>query len=138
MQQNHPSLFLSRFRSKSLKNLSQGDIISPSSHPIICIGAIMKNKYTTITLFPEDGAAFIPYRGRGQANLRFLNPFLNSTSLAIKIIKAWDIQASSFGISFSGLTLRPYLRLGFLFKVLPSDHIYQSRGFPFDTYIVQK
>ena len=50
-----------------------------------------------------------------------LKSFLSSTSLVIKIIKAWIIQANSFGISFSGLTLRPYL----------------SRGFPFDTYIVQ-
>jgi hypothetical protein len=42
--------------------------------------------------------------------------FPNSIRLAIKIIKAWKIQAVSFGISFSGLTLRPY----------------PSRGFPFD------
>ena len=67
--------------------------------------------------------------------LESLDNFLSSTSLAIKIIKAWIIQANSFGISFSGLTLRPHLRLGFLFKVLPSDHIYQEISF--DNFIIQ-
>lgn len=35
-------------------------------------------------------------------------------------------QASSFGISLVGPTLGPCLRLEYLFKVLPSDHVFKK------------
>ena len=69
--------------------------------------------------------AFFHKRPMLHSNGKFVS-FPNSRRLAIRIIKAWKIQAVSFGISFLGLTLRPYLRLGFLFQVLPSDHIHQE------------
>ena len=77
-------------------------------------------------LHPTQGlVGFFHKRLTLHLNGKFVS-FPNSIRLAIKIIKAWKIQAVSFGISFLGLTLRPYLRLGFLFQVLPSDHIHQE------------
>ena len=47
-------------------------------------------------------------------------------------------QASSFGISLVGPTLGPYLRLGYLYKVLPSGHVFESTFIIDNLYITTR
>ncbi|MDY5440679.1 MAG: hypothetical protein SPG64_00405 [Candidatus Enteromonas sp.] len=56
-----------------------------------------------------------------ETTLEVTEPIIFSVQQVLPYIKkAWNNQATSFGISLLGLTLRPYL----------------SRGFPFDNYII--